>query len=197
MEADPGSGRRALVAYESHFGCTRTIAEAIARGLTAQEQAGSGPRWQAALLDVGLGRRTEPTGAEDLIVVGGPTHAWGLSRPTTRRLAAAEAAHQTAGDRPDPTGIGIREWIDKLGRRATAAAAFDTRLDGPALLTGRASRQIGHLLQAHGCTLLVPPVSFLVDRRNMLLPGQVERAEAWGAQLGDTVLAPAGEGRLT
>lgn len=183
MSESVGAGRsgngRALVAYESHFGCTRAVAEAVAAGL--------GAHWQAVVVDVGHGRRPEPSGDEDLLIVGGPTHAWGMSRPRTRRIAE-EAARATQGE-PEAAGIGIREWIGDLGRRTTAAAAFDTRLDGPSLLTGRASRHIGHLLQAHGCNLVVPPVSFLVDRHNVLLPGEIERAQAWGAELAELRLS--------
>jgi hypothetical protein len=61
------------------------------------------------------------------------------------------------------------------------AAAFDTRLSSPVLLTGRASRGIGRQLGRHGLTVIVPPESFLVDKKSHLLPGEIDRARAWGA----------------
>ena len=44
----------------------------------------------------------------DLIVAGGPTHAFGMSRPTTRGDAIDRGA--TEGEQ----GFGLREWIDAL-----------------------------------------------------------------------------------
>jgi hypothetical protein len=65
----------------------------------------------------------------------------------------------------------------------TGAAAFDTRIDGPALLTGRASKGIGRRLAHLGYDLVADPESFLVDKQNHLQPGEAERAVAWGAAL--------------
>jgi hypothetical protein len=63
------------------------------------------------------------------------------------------------------------------------AAAFDTRLSSPVLLTGRASKSIGRQLARHGLTIVAPPESFLVDKKSHLLPGEVDRARAWGARV--------------
>ena len=69
----------ALVVYESMFGNTAAIARAIADGL-------------AAKLDVQIVEVSKaPTtlGEIDLVVAGGPTHVFGLSRPSTRRSAGS------------------------------------------------------------------------------------------------------------
>ena len=79
---------------------------------------------------------------------------------------------------------GLRDWIEGLtidGDRK--AAAFDTRLDGPQLLTGRASKAIARRLRRRGFEVVEEPESFLVDKQNRLLPGEADRAMAWGASL--------------
>jgi hypothetical protein len=37
-----------------------------------------------------------------------------------------------------------------------------------------------------GCRLLLPPESFLISKKNTLLPGEAARACAWGALTGET-----------
>jgi menaquinone-dependent protoporphyrinogen IX oxidase len=80
---------RAVVVYESMFGNTRKVAEAIGAGLRSfgnVEVAPVGAVTPKLLADV------------DLPVVGGPTHAWDLSRPPTRQSAVATAHKlETAG----------------------------------------------------------------------------------------------------
>ena len=86
---------------------------------------------------------------------------------------------------PDAGGLSLRVWLDTLGLRSGHAAAFDTRLQGYALVTGRASKGIAAMLRQHGFQLVAEPISFLVDRHDHLLPGEEERAERWGATLGE------------
>jgi flavodoxin len=62
----------ALVVYESMYGNTHRIAEAIARGLRSA--------YAVQVISV-TGARYEHVGRYDLIVAGGPTHAHGMSRP--------------------------------------------------------------------------------------------------------------------
>jgi hypothetical protein len=61
----------------------------------------------------------------------------------------------------------------------------------PSVLTGRASRRIARALRDHGRRLVARPESFLVTKATRLVPGELERARAWGAELG-AVRAPAG-----
>jgi hypothetical protein len=87
--------------------------------------------------------------------------------------------------RVDPRiSIGLREWLDGLGLCGdTAAAAFDTRLNGPALLTGQASRTLAAELRHHGFRLVSDPMSFLVGQDDRLLPEENARATAWAGEL--------------
>ncbi len=167
---------RAVVVYESMFGNTRRIAESIGAGLRAFDIVAVVPVSRAApelLADV------------DLLVVGGPTHAWKMSRPSTRQSAVASAAKPDSGltVEPEAAGTGLREWFASVGQLPCRAVAFDTRIKIPAALSGRASKGIGRLLRRHGCTPAGKAESFFVSKANQLLPGEEDRARSWGAQL--------------
>jgi hypothetical protein len=172
---------RTLVVYESMYGNTHLIAEAVARGLRP-----AGSVEVASVADA----RYEAVGRYDLLVVGGPTHAHGMSRTETRQSAVAAA--QRAPDHlphlePDAGSMGLRAWLDLLGLCDGPAAAFDTRRPGHPLLTGHASKGIAGMLREHGFHLVAEPVSFLVDGHEHLLAGEEEQAEQWGSGLAATM----------
>jgi Flavodoxin domain len=167
---------QAVVVYESMYGNTHLIADAIGAGLRTAVDVSVIPVSQAsaAVLD-----------GADLVVVGGPTHVHGMSRASTRK-AAVQAADKPASPltvEPDAPGPGLREWFGSLGRYQVKAAAFDTRVHGPAALTGRASKGIAHLLRAHGFDVVAEPESFLVTKQDRLEPQETDRAREWGAKL--------------
>jgi hypothetical protein len=167
---------RAVVVYESMYGNTHTVAEAIGAGL--------GGTMTVEVVSV-HDATTDVLAGADLLVVGGPTHVHSLSRATTRASAIAEAAkpgHDLDLD-PDAEGDGLREWFDTAGPLAPRAAAFDTRIDVPAAMSGRASKGIGKRLRKHGCTLVAAPESFLVTKDSRLEPHEAERATAWATSL--------------
>ena len=95
-----------VVVYESHCGNTSQVARAVADALSEHGtvkvisvgEAGSGPIAHA-----------------DLLVVGAPTHVWGMSWHWTRR--AADRYRHRAGE---PT-VGMRDWLRRsvpvMGRR--------------------------------------------------------------------------------
>jgi hypothetical protein len=90
---------------------------------------------------------------------------------------------------PDADGPGLRSWLAALRTVNVLAASFDTRLSGPPVLTGRASRSISRLLASRGCRLVLPPESFLVSKQNTLDNGEAARACSWGAMLGEAARA--------
>lgn len=164
---------RALVVYESMFGNTREVAHAVAKGL--QES------MTTDLVEVG----TAPTVLGDdisLLVVGGPTHAFGLTRPSTRE----DAANRVAGTPLVSTGTGLREWLGALGRTPNriAAAAFDTKANRPRL-PGSAARAAHKRLRWLRFTTIAAPNSFYVaDMTGPLIEGELDRAYRWGEALG-------------
>jgi len=178
---------RALVVYESMYGNTRAIAAVVAEGLRES--------YEVDLVAAGRATRALVERA-DLLVVGGPTHIHGMSRPSSRK-AAAEASAKPGGPAldPDAGGMGLRTWLEELAapRDGSGAAVFDTRLTGPAVFTGRAGAGISRRLRRLGYRQAAPPESFLVDKQNHLLPGELQRAAQWGSRLAaSTASAAAG-----
>lgn len=167
---------RTVIIYESMYGNTHVIADAIARGLR--------PDAEVAVVPVAEAGAELVDGAA-LVIAGGPTHVHGMSGKRTRR-AAADAAHKDGSGLTldaHADGPGLRDWFGSLGRIHGWAGAFDTRMDGPAALTGRASKTIARLLEKHGLTTIAPAQSFLVTKDNRLRPGEEDRAERWGREL--------------
>jgi hypothetical protein len=169
---------KSLIIYESMYGNTHAVAEAIAEGLrTAGE---------AKVVSTADAEKTNFTDV-DLLVVGGPTHLHSLPFLSTRRSAAkaAESSHGRLVMEPGTGGeTGLRNVLEELPAGAgKAAAAFDTRLSGPALLTGHASKPIAKRLRRRGYAPAAAPASFLVDRQDRMLAGELDRAVAWGKSL--------------
>ena len=164
----------AVIVFESLFGNTREIAEAVAEGL------GSGA--QVALTQVADAEASLFADA-DLLVVGGPTHVHGMVSERSRVGAVGVAGTQGLPE-PDLHGPALRDWFDEIpagnGRRA---AAFDTRIGKSKVLTGSAAGRIVRLLgRAHYD--VVGEESFIVEgTAGPLREGELDRARAWGRDL--------------
>lgn len=173
---------RAVIVYESMFGSTRQVAEAVADGL--RESA------TVAVLRVKDAPETFPEA--DLLLVGAPTHVHGLSRPSTRVEAGkwGDDPDRPLVLEPDAEGIGVREWLETCGEPPARFAAFDTRADMTELFTGSAAAAIDKRLRRLGSQRLAPRHSFLVDKDSALVAGQLDDARAWGRELG-AALRPA------
>jgi hypothetical protein len=162
----------ALVVFESSFGNTEAIAEAIAAGLSHSVA--------VTVVEVRDAPHRVPSGV-DLVVVGGPTHAFGLSREETRQQALSQGAPKTRSAR-----FGLRDWLEVLrsdGRRV-AFAAFDTRLRRWWALGSAARAADRRLARAHLVRLARPMTFFVAANAGPLLVGEVESARAWGRTLG-------------
>ncbi|SHK75084.1 Flavodoxin [Pseudonocardia thermophila] len=159
---------KALVVVESVFGNTRQIAEAIAQGL--------GDEALVRVVDVADAPAT--VDGVDLLVVGGPTHAFGMTRESTRRAAA----EQSGGAVP-PAAVGLREWLAVVRVGPVAGAAFDTRMD-TFRLPGSAAKGAARALRRLGVRLVDRPRTFrVVGMQGPLRDGEPFRARAWGAHL--------------
>lgn len=145
-----------LVVYDSKFGNTQKVAEAIAQGMGAVSA--------VQVVSVGDAARVAGTldGGPDLVIVGGPTQNHGASaglRDFTDALPAS--------------------------LRGVPAACFDTRYRGPVFLTGSAATVAAKALAKAGAKLVTTPESFFIERRGQmplqaLERGEIERAGAWG-----------------
>lgn len=163
---------RALVVYESMFGNTRAVAYAVAQGLE---------KWVP--VDVAeVGSAPIVVGEEiSLLIVGGPTHAFGMTRDSTRQDAATKGSSPMVSK-----GEGIREWLTKLtpAPDGRLAATFDTKLN-KSWLPGSAAKAAYKRLRWLRFRMATAPESFFVtDTTGPLVDGELERATAWGEQIG-------------
>ena len=93
---------------------------------------------------------------------------------------------------PGHDGPGLRDWFHGLPASAVRSAAFDTRVDVSPVLGGAGVE--GHRVAPEEARLHRRPAAgeaSLVDKQNHLLPGEHERALAWGATLAAAVVVVA------
>jgi len=167
---------RAVVVYESMFGSTHVLAQAIADGLSTACDA------RVVRVDAVGDQEWEDV---DLLVAGAPTHAHSLSTESSRHEAAAwsdDPEKDFSLEEPE-LALGIREWLQHVDDVPRMFAAFDTRSDLPRLVTGAASARIGKELRRKGSVPVVPPESFLVDRYVGLKAGEADRGRSWGRRV--------------
>jgi hypothetical protein len=171
---------RALVVYESMFGHTEQIARAVAAGVSVHFET-----------DV----QTVDTAPEhippqyDLILVGGPTHTFTMTRSTTRAEALQRGAAHGTQD------MGLREWLDRLDahHHEAVVATFDTRVQRVRRLPGSAAKAAAKRIRRLGFDPAASPESFYVlDVEGPLADGELERAEAWGRKVAQSARYPQG-----
>ncbi len=159
----------ALVVYESMFGNTAAVARAVAEGLATD-------------FDVVLQEVASATAVVDndvsLLVVGAPTHVFGMSRPNTRQAAQEQGGNGGS--------VGLREWLEQLQVRheGLQVAAFDTRVARAGALKpkapGSAARGAVKRLRGRAASSVVEPTSFFVTDTPGLVAGAEQRAGVWG-----------------
>jgi flavorubredoxin len=161
---------RALVVYESMFGNTQAVASAVAQGLSG--------RMEVDLVEVG----EAPTSFDaDLVVAGGPTHAFSMSRANTRQ----SAAEQADGGGIVSRGRGLREWLDEAGPnlRDKPVTTFDTKVM-KVRLSGSAAKAVQKRLRRFGARIVSPAHNFnVLGTTGPLGDGELARARQWGAEL--------------
>jgi hypothetical protein len=167
---------RAVIVFESMFGNTEAFAREIADGLSAEDT-------EVAFTDV---RHVRPEDLRpcDLLVVGAPTHAFSLSRASTRDDAVRQGAPASRAS------VGVREWLPALeeafppGTRRPVVAVFDTRVEKVRHLPGSAARRAARMLRAMHFELVGRPTSFFVG--GIAGPPSADepaRAREWGQRL--------------
>lgn len=166
---------RALVVWESMYGNTRSVADALAAGLSL-----SG--WDVELVHASLAPLAP---SADLLVVAAPTHAFGLPTAASRDEAAAtidkRGSHLVLQPQADEPGV--REWLDKDDldlTRVRAAVAVDTRALAIEF-AGHAAKRISRRL-ARMDVRVVGTRSFLIAHEH-LRDGEMDRAQEWGRAL--------------
>lgn len=168
-----------LIVHESLFGNTREVADAIATALADARPPGDDVVRVVHVDDA-------PTTVDDidLLLVGGPTHALGMTRPKTRLDAEAKGGSHARE--------GLREWIGSLAPRpGVPVVTFDTRVH-VRLLPGSAASAAAKALRHRGFDRAQRGETFWVeDVAGPLQAGEIERARSWGAELATHVRAGA------
>ena len=160
---------RALVVYESLWGNTEKVARAVAAELSAT--------MQVDVVDVD----SAPDSADgyDLLVVGGPTHAFSMTRASTRQNAVDQHGAPVTLKR------GIREWLNVLAptENHLKAVAFDTRVDKPRL-PGSAAKAAKQELRSLGFEIPLKQKTFRVHGyEGPLVDGELEKAAEWAREV--------------
>lgn len=160
-----------LVIYDSRFGNTEQIAQALGATLGAE----LAPHGTVTVVNVAEVRPEQLEGV-DLLLVGSPT--W--------------------GGRPTPA---IKAWLKALPSRSlqgVRVAGFDTRGDMSQVTSrfvhllvrfiGFAAAPISQKLAHKGGTVVAPPDGFVViEREGPLKAGELERAVEWARSIAATM----------
>lgn len=168
----------ALVVYESMFGNARRVAETVAETLGR------------AGFDVDVRRVADAPSQPrvDLLVLGGPTHALGMSRAATRatreaHVSSEEDRARVASEPGADTGPGVREYLRRVDLSpGQPVAVFDTRAS--TTVRAGASKGIARRATALGGRLVTSAQSFLVTgMTGPLAPGVEDAARQWGREI--------------
>jgi len=163
---------QALVIYDTKFGNTEKVAQAIGEALA--------PQGQVAVVNVADARPEQLAGV-DLLVVGSPT--WG-SRPTP-------AISKWLKGLPAKGLKGVRvAGFDTRGDMSQVTSRFVTVLVG---FLGFAADPISARLEKKGGTVAIGPEGFVVvDREGPLKEGELERAVEWAKRIAGESGVPEG-----
>ena len=155
---------KALIVYDSVFGNTEQIAQAMGKGLGAPDQ--------VQVLKVDAVQPQQLMGLE-LLIVGSPTRAFRPTPAITKLLKAIPAnglsgarvaAFDTRIPADHPETPGLLRFMVKL--------------------FGYAAKPIADKLQSKGGKLALPPEGFFVQgTEGPLQDGELERASEWARQL--------------
>jgi len=166
---------KAIVVYESYWGNTASVAQAIAEGF--------GPGARALSTAEAKGEALAGVG---LIVAGSPIIAFSLPSEKTRNDMAAKP-DKKAPSPPDLSHPSVRAWLVELPKESggVRAAAFET---GFKLSPGGSAGKILKMLGEKGYQPVAKKQRFLVQGSyGPMKEGELDRAKAWGAELAKVV----------
>jgi flavorubredoxin len=163
----------AIVVYESHWGSTKAVAQAIAEGI--------GNEARVLTTDEAT---PELVAEADLIVAGAPVIAFALPRASATAQLAADTKAPRPADLSHPL---LRSWLELLPAGRGRFAAFETRIWwSPRGATGT----IESRLSKAGYKRIAKAERFVVaGAYGPLRDGELERARSWGERLFQAVPA--------
>jgi flavodoxin len=155
---------RAMVVYDSAFGNTEQVAQAIGSAL--------GPQANVEVVRVGDVKPEQLTGLT-LLIVGSPTQRFSPTGATTSLLKSI----------PQNGLNGVK--VAAFDTRFTVSAIEKVRILAFFVkIFGYAAEPIADRLEKKGGELAVPPEGFYVgDTKGPLLEGELERAGDWAKQI--------------
>jgi hypothetical protein len=157
----------AVVVYESFFGNTAAVANAIAEGI--------GPQAKAMTTDDAT---SDVVSQADLVVVGAPVMGFRLPTDSIRTGLLREYDAPTP---PDTTHRSMRSWLEDLPAGTAPVAMFETRFR---FSPGGSIGTIAHELERAGYRPIGKGQKFLVTGKyGPLKVGELQRARQWGAAL--------------
>ena len=154
---------KALVIYDSVYGNTEQIAQAVGNALGSQED--------VTVLRVGDVKPEHLTGL-NLLIVGSPTRAFSPT-PATKKLLGSIPTH------------GLRDVKVAAFDTRIAVDEIESRIL-PAMVRvfGYAANPIAERLKKRGGQLVMPPEGFIVEgTEGPLREGELERASDWAREL--------------
>ncbi len=158
---------KAVVVYESLWGNTASVADAIAEGIGPDAVAMPAARASAHTID-----------GADLLVAGAPL--LGFDLPTDQ-IRESIRTTRGAGPAPDMSSGSMRHWVEMLAPGTAAFTTFETRIWWS---PGSSAKKMARIFAAKGFRAAAPSEKFLVTGRyGPLKEGEVQRARAWGAAL--------------
>ncbi|MFA5056304.1 MAG: flavodoxin [Dehalococcoidia bacterium] len=163
---------KAIVVYESMWGNTAAIARAIAEGIGPGARALSTTEATASVI-----------ADADLIVAGAPVMAFRLPSDKIRQTLA-DKEDKKAPKPPDLSAQSLRSWLAALPKGKGKAAAFDTQFKWSPSATGAIMKGLARA----GYQKAANPQKFIVKGTyGPLKDGEMERARAWGGELGKLI----------
>lgn len=154
---------KALVVYDSVFGNTEQIAQAIGKALGSQED--------VEVLRVGDVKAGQLTGVR-LLIVGSPTRAFRPTPATVNFLKSIPAQSLK--------GVRVAAFDTRISVDDTGSAVLRFMVG----IFGYAAKPIADQLEKKGGQLAVPPEGFFVEgSEGPLKEGELERATAWARQI--------------
>lgn len=154
---------KALVVFDSQYGNTQKIAEAVAIALEGKEK----------VLAIPVGKvKIENILHKDYLIVGSPTQAFRPTRAITQFLKSIPA--------DGLAGIKVAAFDTRMDIKEVDVKI----LTFFARIFGFAAKSIAGLLVKKGGVLALPPEGFIVNEsEGPLKKGEVERAATWARQI--------------
>ena len=156
-----GKGNKALIVYDSLFGNTKKIAEAIQEGLNNKHDSG--------LINVKEFKKGDIENIQ-ILVLGSPTHGGRYSEPvkaffTTLPDNSLKGIKASSFDTSIP--VDDKGWFMRLLIK----------------MFGYAAPRIAKELSKKGASIISSETFWVLDREGPLKDGETERARAWAAGL--------------